>query len=251
MPGRHSGDIVKWNKRSYLFGIKEYWLFKRINLKDCHYYFFGLLDSSVWQETCGWRELISIQACLFLIFKNSEQSVHFRIPFQNRSSANTTSDILSWFSEPLEAMNQVTRPIAYLLQDSWLPSGPPISMAAVKPSSGLFKLKFVRRYSLGFLCFFYQQNSRLPSFSVHLKHRFLGPAATIHWVRERIRDSAWMCPQVITGFLVQVRGMPWDPLNKIVIPQGRFLVLPFWLGFPDPLGIGEIARGWFALQKQV
>lgn len=56
MPGRHSGDIVKWNKRSYLFGIKEYWLFKRITLKDCHYYFFGLVDNSVWHETGGWRD---------------------------------------------------------------------------------------------------------------------------------------------------------------------------------------------------
>lgn len=129
----------------------------------------------------------------FSFFKNSEQSVHFRISFQNHSSANTTSDILSWLSEPLEAMNQLMRPKAYLLRDSWLPSGPPISMAAVKPSAGLFNLKFVRWYLVGFLCFLYQQNLRLPSFSVHPKHRFLGPTATtIHWVRERIRDSAQM-----------------------------------------------------------
>lgn len=74
MPGRHSRDIVKWNKCSYLFGIKEYWLFKRINLKDCHYYFFGLVDNSVWLETSGWRADLN-QACLFLIFKNSEVSL--------------------------------------------------------------------------------------------------------------------------------------------------------------------------------
>lgn len=85
------------------------------------------------------------------------------------------------------------RPKAYLLRDSWLPSGPPISMAAVKPSTGLFNLKFVRWYLVGFLCFLYQQNLRLPSFSVHPKHRVLGPTTTtIHWVRERIRDSAQM-----------------------------------------------------------